>query len=136
MFNERAEVVDDIPNVLLDLLLRQVTLFPSFQNTLVRFSGQYAGQLANQPHQISVVEALDGAEVIWSALEAVRAGASNSTDTSRGELDTTSKAGCLHKWAIMPARGPASSEDIIRAMKCLMPVLNWSLHKRKGNKET
>ena len=49
-------------------------------------------------------------QVIWSALEAVRAG---STCESR-ELDTASKAGCLHKWAIMPTLGPPSSEDIIR----------------------
>ncbi|XP_023347458.1 mediator of RNA polymerase II transcription subunit 13-like, partial [Eurytemora carolleeae] len=127
-FNERSEIVDDTPQFLVDLVQKQVSLFPSDENTLVRFSRQFHRTMRNQA-QISVVEALDGAEVIWSAIEAVRAG---SACESR-ELDTASKAGCLHKWAIMPTLGPPSSEDIVRVMRVLMPELNTSLHKRKGS---
>jgi len=134
-FNERAEIVDDTPSFLLDLVQKQVSLFPSDQNTLVRFSRQFQRNLSAQPHQISVVEALDGAEVIWSALETVRAG-SSSSETARGELDTASKATCLHKWSIMPTPGPFCSEDIVRVMMCLMPALNYSLHTGRGNKDT
>ena len=60
-------------------------------------------------------------QVIWSAIEAVRAG---STCESR-ELDTASKAGCLHKWAIMPTLGPPSSEDIVRFVKKLSYIQDF-----------
>ena len=78
-----------------------------------------------------MVEALDGAEVVWSALEVVRrrqrekesggsssGGGGGSSSSGGGEggnnsIDTTSsKAGCLHKWGIMPTPGPYCTEDI------------------------
>ncbi len=37
-FNERSEIVDDTPQFLVDLVQKQVSLFPSDENTLVRFS--------------------------------------------------------------------------------------------------
>ena len=33
---------------------------------------------------------------------------------------------------MLPALGPVSSEDIVRVMKCLLSILNTSLHVRKG----
>ncbi len=146
-FNERAEILDSVPAHLLELMQRCITMFPADHNTLVRFARLYHRHaVTSQPHQISVVEALDGAEVVWSALEVVRQsqnGGADSTAASTAAAGTnamdatTSKAGCLHKWAIMPTPGPFCTEDIIRVMKVLLPVLNSTLHSSgKGNKDT
>ena len=42
----------------------------------------------------------------------------------------------LARWAVIPASGPVCSEDIVRVMKCLLPVLNISLHVRNGTENT
>ena len=37
---------------------------------------------------------------------------------------------------MIPAQGPVCSEDIVRVMKCLLPILNISLHVRNGTENT
>ncbi len=89
-------------------------MMSSEHSSVVRFSQQYMRSIASQPHQISVVEALDGAEVVWLALETVRA-SNNSNQTPRPDLADTpaaTKAGCLHKWPLMPTPGPFCRLDI------------------------
>ena len=38
----------------------------------------------------------------------------------------------MHKWSLIHAPGPYCSEDIMRVMKSLQPILNASLHVRKS----
>ena len=81
----------------------------SEHSSVVRFSQKYSRSVAAQPSQISVVEALDGAEVVWLALETVRASSSDEdSPRPRQELadSAANKAGCLHKWPLMPTPGP------------------------------
>ena len=42
----------------------------------------------------------------------------------------------MFRWAVIPAQGPVCSEDIVRVMKCLLPILNISLHVRNGTENT
>ena len=48
------------------------------------------------------------------------------------KLDEAQKGACLHKWPLLPSAGPSCSEDVIRVMKSLRPVLNTSLHVKKA----
>jgi hypothetical protein len=90
-------------------------MLSSEHSSVVRFSQQYSRSVvAAQPPQISVVEALDGAEVVWLALETVRASSSSDDvintpqrqDQLMPDQSAANKAGCLHKWPLMPTPGP------------------------------
>ena len=48
------------------------------------------------------------------------------------KLDDNQMANCVHKWTLVNAPGPHCSEDILRVMKSLQPILNQSLHVRKS----
>ena len=50
------------------------------------------------------------------------------------DLEASGRAGCLHKWVVLPSPGPSCSENIVRVMKCLLPILEVSLHVRAGKK--
>jgi hypothetical protein len=84
-------------------------MLSSEHSSVVRFAQQYSRSVVSaQPPQISVVEALDGAEVVWLALETVQR-ASSSDDVTHQlmpEQSPANKAGCLHKWPLMPTPGP------------------------------
>lgn len=45
-----------------------------------------------------------------------------------GRLDEAQKGTCVHRWTLIQAPGPFCSEDIIRVMKSIQPLLNESLH--------
>ena len=49
------------------------------------------------------------------------------------KLDDNQMANCVHKWTLVNAPGPHCSEDILRVMKSLQPILNQSLHVRKSS---
>ena len=49
------------------------------------------------------------------------------------KLDDNQMANCVHKWTLVNAPGPHCSEDILRVMKSLQPLLNQSLHVRKSS---
>ena len=128
-FNERASIVDNVSWKIIELIQKQAGLFTSDHSTIVTYSQQFLRHSQRQPQTINMVEELDSTDTIWAALETVRAAA---TDSGRSDLDQAGKVGCLHRWSVLPAPGPVSSEDIVRAMKCLLPILNTSLHVRKG----
>jgi len=132
-FNERASIVDSMPSKLLEVIQQQAGLFASEHSSITTYSNHYLKNVIRQQHAINIVEDMDGTDTIWAALETVRA---SSTEAGKSDLDISSKSGCLHKWPIIPAPGPFCSEDIVRVMKCLSPILNVSLHVRKGTKST
>jgi len=132
-FNERASVVDAVSCQLMEVIQQQAGLFSSEHSSIINYSNHYLRNTTRQQHIINIVEDMDGTDTIWAALETVRA---SSTEGGKSDLDMSSKSGCLHKWPIIPAPGPFCSEDIVRVMKCLSPVLNISLHVRKGTKST
>merc|ERR1719357_1509875 len=132
-FNERAGVVDGVPSQLMEIIQQQASLFASEHSSITNYSNHYLKNVIRQQHAINIVEDMDGTDTIWAALETVRA---SSTEAGKSDLDISSKSGCLHKWPIIPAPGPFCSEDIVRVMKCLSPILNVSLHVRKGTKST
>ena len=76
-------------------------------------------------------EMMDGNEVIFLALNQVKT-ASEVATSSVTKLDEAQKGTCLHKWPLLPSAGPSCSEDVIRVMKSLKPVLNTSLHVKKA----
>ena len=150
-FNERASVVDNVSWKMIELIQQQAGLFTSDYNSIISYSDQYFRHTSRQQHNINIVEDTDTSHTIWAALETVRAAAS---DTGKSDLDQSGKAGCLHRllmtdlgscfsnfdlvtrWAVIPASGPVCSEDIVRVMKCLLPILNISLHVRNGTENT
>jgi len=127
-FNERAAVVDTVPHNLIKLIQQQVGFLPSEHSVVSKYSQLYLKTVAAQSPQLSMVEALDGAEVVWLALDTVR---SSPTPDKSNEDQSNHKQTCLHKWPLLTAPSPFCSEDIMRVMKCLSPVLNVSLHVRK-----
>lgn len=138
-FNEKSAEVDAVPHHLLDLIHRQSAFPLSGQNALLRFARHYLRNTA-QPTNISMVEMMDGNEVIFAALEQVKVAAAENNASSAvattasaapTKLDENLKGACLHKWSLLPAPGPNCSEDVIRVMKALQPVLNRSLHCKK-----
>ena len=132
-FNERAGVVDNVSWKIIELIQQQAALFTSDYSSIISYSRQYQRHSSRQQHSINLVEELDTSDTIWSALETVRAAGS---DSGRSDLDTGNKMSCLHRWSVIPAPGPCSSEDIVRVMKCLLPILNTSLHVRNGTENT
>merc|ERR1719228_669037 len=111
-FNERASIVDNVSWKIIELIQQQAGLFTSDYNSIISYSQQYFKHSSRQ-HLINQVEEMDLTDTIWAALETVRASA---TDTGKSDLDMGGKLGCLHRWAVIPAAGPLSSEDIVRVM--------------------
>ncbi|CAB4058261.1 MED13 [Lepeophtheirus salmonis] len=112
-----ASIVDSVPTSLLELISKQCSFHPSCSfDTIVKYSEQYLkSSSAQNQHSISMVELMDGNEVIFLALD---------------QLDESQKETCLHKWTLIQAEGPYCSEDIIRVMKSIQPILNETLHVR------
>ncbi len=139
-FAEKSAEVDSIPPPLLELILRQSSFSASGQNALFKYSRQYLRTVV-QPTPISMVELVDGNDVIFSALDQVRkvtvpvapsAKEGQQQQQQGSKLDEAQKGTCLHKWALLPCPGPLCSEDVIRVMKSLQPLLNNSLHSPGG----
>ena len=71
--------------------------------------------------------------IAFNTLEKVKV--ANSAENS-GKLDEAQKGTCAHRWTLMQAAGPYCSEDIIRVMKSIQPLLNESLHVKKASAST
>jgi mediator of RNA polymerase II transcription subunit 13 len=133
---EKAAEVDAIPQKLLELIHEQSKFFQSEQNTLVKYAKQYL-KMVVQPPALSMVELMDGNDVIFLALDQIRSNAPSSAEssssTAAAKMDDSLKGACFHKWSLLPSPGPLCSEDIIRVMKCLQPILNKSLHAKDSS---
>ena len=131
-FASKSAEVDTIPNSLLELIHKQYSLsnLSLAQNALLKCSDQYLRQLASQsPSTLSLVEMMDSNYVISSALEP--SNKNNDDENRKTAKSNISKRDCVHKWTLLNAPGPYCSEDIMRVMKSLQPILNASLHVRK-----
>ena len=127
---EKSGEVDAVGPALLELIHKQSTYAAGAPNALAKYSSQYLRSTL-QPPSLSMVELLDGNEVIFLALNQVKT-ASDPATSSVTKLDEAQKGTCLHKWPLLPSAGPSCSEDVIRVMKSLKPVLNTSLHVKKA----
>lgn len=119
---------DGIPNQLLELVQQQATHNFTAHNSLVRYSKHYL-RSAHHPSAISMVELMDNNEVVFSVLEHVK----TATNDDASKLDEALKGSCIHKWTLLQAPGPYCSEDVIRVMKALQPVLNDAVHVKKSS---
>ena len=122
--NERMNVVDSIPPTLLELI-QEISVYnlSNSQNSLLRYAKQYLRNSSNAP-AISMVDMMDSNYVAFNTLEKVK------SLSEAGKLDEAQKGSCVHRWTLMQAPGPYCSEDIIRVMKSIQPLLNESLHVR------
>ena len=127
---DKSGEVDAIGPSLLELIHRQSTYAAGAPSALAKYSSQYLRSTL-QPPPLSMVELMDGNEVIFLALNQVKT-ASEVATSSVTKLDEAQKGTCLHKWPLLPSAGPSCSEDVIRVMKSLKPVLNTSLHVKKA----
>eukprot|EP00096_Caligus_rogercresseyi_P001989 TRINITY_DN1357_c0_g1_i1.p1 TRINITY_DN1357_c0_g1~~TRINITY_DN1357_c0_g1_i1.p1 ORF type:complete len:1138 (-),score=389.25 TRINITY_DN1357_c0_g1_i1:403-3405(-) len=129
-----SSIVDSIPTSLLELLTKQVSFHPSCSfDSLLKYSEEYLKSSSAQSlHSISPVELNDGNDVIFLALNQVKSSGllPSSSSSSSSKLDESQRDSCLHKWTLVHAEGPYCSEDILRVMKSLQPILNETLHVR------
>ena len=127
-FVEKSMVLDEVDMSLLELIQQQFVYPVSLQSSLSKCSELYLKQVnAKFRNQSSRVEHMDNNYVIYITLDQVK----NQIDATT-KLDDKQKANCVHKWTLINAPGPYCSEDIIRVMKSLQPVLNQSLHVKKS----
>lgn len=156
--NEKSNLVDTISGPLLELIHFQSAVPASPHSALVKYSSQYLKksqmiQAANgEASMISMVELMDANEVIFDTLQHLKSNrsssssssestpgastASSSTGNNHNKLDESLKSGCFHKWPLLPAKGPLCSEDIIRVMRSLQPVLNVAIHMANKKKDS
>lgn len=117
-------MVDTVPPNLLELIQDQSMTLMNNHNSLLKHCKQYLRSLRSQT--ISMVDLMDTNFVAFSTLEKVKG------LTESGKLDEAQKGTCVHRWTLMQAQGPFCSEDIIRVMKSIQPLLNDSLHSKKA----
>jgi len=118
---ERISLVDSIPPALMELITEQSIIHWSENNTIRKYCQQYL-RTTHQSPGISVVDLMDTNYVAFNTLEKVKSVSEN------GKLDEAQKGTCVHRWTLMQVPGPYCSEDIIRVMKSIQPLLNESLH--------
>lgn len=125
-FNEKSAIVDNVPHDLLQLIHEQSRDILCDQSALVKYTRQYLRTIGQSASNISMVELMDGNDVVFVALQQIRV-------SSEQKLDEAQKGTCMHKWTLLPASGPFCSEDIVRVMKSLKPILNASLHVKNSS---
>lgn len=117
---ERLNIVDSIPPQLLEL----ITEIGRNQqnNSLLKTAKSYLKNANNPNPSISMVDLMDTNFVAFNTLEKVK------ILTETGKLDEAQKGTCVHRWTLIQASGPFCSEDIVRVMKSIQPLLNECLH--------
>ena len=121
---DRINLVDSIPPALMDLITEQSIIQWSEHNSVRKYAQQYLRNTHQAPG-ISVVELMDTNYVAFNTLEKVK------SVSESGKLDEAQKGTCVHRWTLMQVPGPYCSEDIIRVMKSIQPLLNESIHIKK-----
>ncbi len=133
-FAEKSAEVDGVSRHLIKLIHKQSgeTLLAE-QSGLLRCAKQHFRSSRNNSEDVSMVELLDGNHVVFTALNQVKAVSSPEASSKASSSEDSTRASCLHKWSLVPAPGPFCSEDLVRVMKALQPLLNSSLHASKVN---
>uniref|UniRef100_T1IJV1 Mediator of RNA polymerase II transcription subunit 13 n=1 Tax=Strigamia maritima TaxID=126957 RepID=T1IJV1_STRMM len=124
--NDANVALDHVPQILLEILRNQCTTL-AFSCSLSRKTGKAYQNVMASCYQ-NTLEISNGCESVMSALEQGRQ-MLDSISTCR--LDDALKATCLHKWPHSPAKVPASSQDVMRLLRCLQPLLQDAIQKKR-----
>ena len=145
--NGNAELIDLIPQNVMELLKEQCVIVQSSSNSLYRASRQFRGTLGpDVPYgtTVNVLEFMDGNDVTYMALEQGRQALLESTTVAMCKVEEmqqrqqqimqhgskSSSTPCVHRWPYLRATGPQCNQDIVWVMKSLRPLLQEVIHKK------
>nr|CAD7259219.1 unnamed protein product [Timema shepardi] len=145
-----SELVDILPQNVIELLREQCVIVQSMSNSLCRASRQFRGSAGPGavPYgtTVNMLEFSDGNEVTHVALDQGRQALLESTTVAMCKVEEmqqrqqmmqhTASGGkgaagpCVHRWPYLRARGPLCNQDIVRVMKILQPLLQDAIQKK------
>lgn len=120
-----TSVVDEVPQNIVELIREQCVIIRSSSNALCRATKLYQNSLPERT--CNLLEFMDGNEVTFTALEQ---GRQSMDSMGMCKVDETQKNMCMHKWPFLRAKGPHCSQDIVRVMKALQPLLQEAVQKK------
>lgn len=123
--DDLSKNLEPVPQYLLELLRVQCTTLFSSCNILFK-SRLYQDGGANS--HLNSLEIVDGCEVVFAAVDQGRQAVDN---INTGKLDEMLKMTCLHKWPHLKARLPSNSQDIVRLLRSLQPLLQDAIQKKR-----
>ncbi|RZF40528.1 hypothetical protein LSTR_LSTR000407 [Laodelphax striatellus] len=124
----------------MDLVKQQCVVVHSLSNSLYRAARQH--RPVSAPATLSLLEFTDSDRVTVAALEQGRLAHVEATTVSVCKVEemaarqaatchtAASKAPTVHRWGFLRARGPRCSQDIVRIMKSLQPLLQDAVQKK------
>ncbi|CAH0563743.1 unnamed protein product, partial [Brassicogethes aeneus] len=126
--NLDREQLDAIPHSLLELVREQCVIIPNSANSLsraARFLRMKRTHNSNNGSKgFNVLEFNDGNEVTSIALDQSR------SRIEDGQHKKSHRGGGVHKWPFLRASGPQCSQDVVRVMKALQPLLQEAIQKK------
>ncbi|PSN30681.1 hypothetical protein C0J52_20854 [Blattella germanica] len=144
--NGNTEMIDLVPQNVMELLKEQCVIIQSSCNSLYRASRQFRGTLGpDVPYgtTVNVLEFMDGNEVTYMALDQGRQALLESTTVAMCKVEEmqqrqqimqhggkSSNTPCVHRWPYLRALGPQCNQDIVWVMKSLRPLLQEVIHKK------
>ncbi|XP_074640708.1 mediator of RNA polymerase II transcription subunit 13-like [Tubulanus polymorphus] len=121
---------EDVPHDILHLLQDQVAnVFTSC--SVLRMLEQLrisAMNNSNTSGLVNVLEVKDTRRVCLSAFEQGKQAMDNCSPT---KLDDPHKLSSIHKWPHVPAKVPANTQDMVRMLKSLQPLLQDAIQKKR-----
>ncbi|XP_066998213.1 mediator of RNA polymerase II transcription subunit 13 isoform X2 [Anabrus simplex] len=142
-----SEIVDQLPQNVIELVREQCVIVQSSSNSLYRASKQYRGSSGpSVPYgtTVNVLEFTDSNEVTCLALEQGRQASLESMvamckveEMQQRQQQMMQHSGakglgspCVHRWPYLRAMGPQCNQDIVRVMKSLQPLLQEAIQKK------
>lgn len=124
--------VDAIPQSVLELIRDQCVFVKSTVNALVRTSVRNGRSSDSVLWTLNKLEFSDGNEVALVALDQGRQSQEmmHTCKMSSEELRLRGASAPLHRWQYLRAGGPNCSQDIIRIMRQLQPLLQDAVQKK------
>ncbi|EFX71474.1 hypothetical protein DAPPUDRAFT_60138 [Daphnia pulex] len=127
-----APLVDTLPVALMELLREQCLLVHHSSSPLYR-----AEQLQAATRKASLLHALDysdGCETARNALTQPHPshGAHGHSTNHPSTLSAGNNGPIVHYWPFLHVQGPNSSQDVIRVMRTLQPLLQDSIQKKRA----
>lgn len=141
------DLVDQVPQNVIELVRDQCVIIQSSSNSLYRASKQFRGNSGPAvPYgtTVNVLEFTDSNEVACLALEQGRQALLESTTVAMCKVEEmqqrqqqivqhngkSSNTPCVHRWPYLRAMGPQCTQDIVRVMKGLQPLLQEAIQKK------
>ncbi|XP_063216486.1 mediator of RNA polymerase II transcription subunit 13 isoform X2 [Bacillus rossius redtenbacheri] len=143
-----GEVVDALPQGVMDLLREQCVIAQSPTNSLYRaarcFRAGFGPSGIPYSTTINMLDYSDGNEVTFLALEQGRQALLESTMVAMCKVEEMHQRQqmmqqhggkgqdrpCVHMWPYLRAKGPRCSQDVVRVMKGLQPLLQDAVQKK------